>query len=126
MNLFWIIIAVLAIQRLLELLIARRNERIARANGAREYDEKGYKVIVLMHIAFFISLISEYVFFGKSLSHYWIVLLILFLLAQVLRYWAISTLGFSSTSSNSVAVGPFQRILPSEPINTDAGNSPSS
>jgi len=94
MNLFWIIIAILAIQRLLELLIARRNEKYARAKGAREYDEKGYKVIVLMHIAFFISLISEYIYLGKTLSHYWAPLLIIFLLAQVLRYWAISSLGY--------------------------------
>ena len=94
MNLFWIIIVILAIQRLLELLIARRNENFVRAKGAKEYDAKGYKLIVLMHIAFFISLISEYIFFGKNLSHYWILLLIIFLLAQILRYWAISTLGY--------------------------------
>lgn len=117
MNLFWIIIAILAIQRLLELLIARRNERIARANGAREYDEKGYKVIVLMHIAFFISLISEYVFFGKSLNRYWIALLILFLLAQALRYWAISTLGYFwntkiliTPNTSPISRGPYKYV----------------
>ena len=93
MNLFWIIITILPIQRLLELLIARRNENFVKSKGAKEYDVKGYKVIVLMHIAFFISLISEYIFFGKDLSHYWVLLLITFLVAQILRYWAISALG---------------------------------
>lgn len=117
MNLFWIIIAILAIQRLIELLIARRNERIVRANGACEYDEKGYKLIVVMHIAFFISLISEYVFFGKTLNNYWIPLVILFLLAQALRYWAISSLGYYwntkilvTPNTSPISRGPYKYI----------------
>lgn len=117
MNLFWIIVAILAIQRLIELLIARRNERIVRANGAHEYDQKGYKVIVLMHIAFFISLISEYVFFGKTLNHYWIPLLILVLSAQVLRYWAITSLGhywntkiLVTPNTTPISRGPYKYI----------------
>ena len=117
MNLFWIIIVMLAIQRFLELLLARRNENFVRAKGAIEYDVKGYKVIVLMHIAFFISLISEYIFFGKSLSHYWILLLIIFLLAQILRYWAISTLGYYwntkilvTPNTHPINQGPYKYI----------------
>ncbi|MGB2691502.1 MAG: isoprenylcysteine carboxylmethyltransferase family protein [Thermodesulfobacteriota bacterium] len=117
MNLFWIIIAILAIQRLIELLIARRNERIVKSNGAREYDQKGYKLIVLMHIAFFISLISEYVFFGKTLNHYWIPLVILFLLAQALRYWAITSLGYYwntkilvTPNTSPISRGPYKYI----------------
>ncbi len=117
MNLFWIIIAILGIQRLIELLIARRNERIVKSNGAREYDQKGYKLIVLMHIAFFISLISEYVSFGKTLNHYWIPLVILFLLAQALRYWAITSLGYYwntkilvTPNTSPISRGPYKYI----------------
>jgi len=94
MRLFWIFIAILIVQRISELLLARRNERVVRAKGAREYDEKGYKVIVLMHVFFFISLITEYILLGRTLNHYWLPLLILLLLTQILRYWAISTLGY--------------------------------
>jgi len=65
----------------------------AKANGAREIDKHGYRVIVLMHIGFFISLVSEYIFLNRELNKFWIPLLILFILAQILRYWAISTLG---------------------------------
>lgn len=93
MSLFWIFLAILILQRVSELLLAKRNERVVRAKGAREYDEKGYKVIVLMHIFFFISLILEYVLLARTINHFWAPLLILFLCTQVLRYWAISALG---------------------------------
>ena len=117
MNLFWIILAILAIQRVMELLLARRNEKIVRAKGAREYDPRGYKVIVLMHLAFFISIISEYIFFNKPLNQYWVLLLILFLLAQFVRYWAISTLGYFWNTkilvipgTNPISQGPYKFI----------------
>lgn len=95
MSTFWIFLAVLIVQRIFELLLAKRNERVVRAKGAIEYDKKGYKAIVLMHIFFFISLISEYIFLDKTINHFWAPLLILFLIAQILRYWAISTLGYN-------------------------------
>lgn len=117
MKIFWIAIAILAVQRIMELLIATRNEKIVRAKGAREYDEKGYRVIVLMHVAFFISLISEYIFLDKTLSNFWIPLLILFLLAQFLRYWAISSLGYFwntkilvTHGTSSINTGPYKFI----------------
>jgi methyltransferase len=91
MSPFWIFLAILILQRVSELLLAKRNERIVRAKGAREYDEKGYKVIVLMHIFFFISLVLEYVLLARTINHFWAPLLILFLCTQVLRYWAINT-----------------------------------
>ena len=94
MTLFWLLIVILIIQRLSELVLARRNEKYVRANGAKEYDAKGYKFIVLMHIAFFVSLIGEYYIFGRALNHYWQPLLILFILTQILRYWSIGSLGY--------------------------------
>lgn len=117
MNFFLVVISILAIQRVIELLIAKRNEKIVRANGAREYDEKGYKLIVLMHIAFFISLILEYILLDKTLSDFWIPLLILFLLAQFVRYWAIISLGYFwntkiliTPGTSPVTKGPYQFI----------------
>ncbi len=80
-------------QRLIELLIAKRNEKILKAQGAIEYDKSGYRVIAAMHVAFFISLICEKVFFQRTLNTYWIVFVVLFTGAQVLRYWAIKSLG---------------------------------
>ena len=92
-NLLWIILGILMVQRVSELLIARRNEIHMKANGAMEFDKIGYRVIVLMHIGFFISLVLEYILLYGKLNKFWIPLLILFILAQFLRYWAIGTLG---------------------------------
>jgi len=117
MSLFWIFLIILIIQRVSELFLARRNERVARSKGAREYDEKGYKVIVLMHIFFFTSLISEYIFLDKTLNHFWAPLLILFVCAQALRYWAIGTLGYYwntkiliTPNTSPVRMGPYKYI----------------
>jgi len=117
MSPFWIFLTILILQRVSELLLARRNERVVRAKGAREYDEKGYKVIVLMHIFFFISLISEYVLLARTLNHFWALLIILFLCTQVLRYWAISKLGYNwntkilvTPNTSPVRGGPYKYL----------------
>jgi methyltransferase len=90
---FYIFILFLIVQRLAELNIARRNENISKRNGGIEYDTKGYKIIVLMHVSFFIFFIAEFVLFKRQLSGIWIILLIIFIFAQILRYWAITSLG---------------------------------
>ena len=90
---FWLFLLFVILQRLIELLIAKRNERILKVQGAIEFDKNGYRVIAAMHVAFFISLICEKVFFLRTLNTYWIVFAVVFAGAQVLRYWAIKTLG---------------------------------
>jgi methyltransferase len=93
MKLFWILICLVIFQRLAELIVARRNERIVRSEGAVEFDRKGYGVIVAMHVAFFVSLAGEYIFLNRHLNSYWIILISVFIAAQILRYWAITSLG---------------------------------
>ena len=93
MKIFLLFLTLLIIQRISELLLAKRNERAVREMGAREYDIKGYRTIVLMHVAFFVSLTAEYFFLGRTLSPYWPVLVTVFVFAQALRYWAINSLG---------------------------------
>src|SRR5688572_16528883 len=90
---FWIFIGLLIIQRLGELVVAKRNEKRMFTRGAVEYDRSGYKYIVMMHTLFFLSLIAESHFFSKELNPYWWILLPVFLITQVVRYWAISSLG---------------------------------
>jgi len=91
--LFWILIIIIALQRISELLIARSNERKALSEGAVEYDPQGYKGIVAMHTIFFLSFIAEYYIFRRSLNTLWPLLLLILLTAEVLRYWAILSLG---------------------------------
>ena len=93
MNPFWIFLLFVILQRIVELVIAKRNERMARGKGAIEFDRNGYKAIVTMHVAFLTSLVLEKVFLGRGLNSHWIFFGSLFVLAQFLRYWAISSLG---------------------------------
>jgi methyltransferase len=85
-------VALVAAQRLLELVLARRNERKARAKGAIERGRGHYPFIVVLHSLWLISTLVEGVLRGPELSPYWPVPLVLFILAQSLRYWAILSL----------------------------------
>lgn len=80
-------------QRGVELVIAKRHERKLKSIGAMEIDRIGYRFIVGMHIAFFVSLVLEKLFLNRTLNQWWIILVIIFCAAQVLRYWAIVSLG---------------------------------
>jgi methyltransferase len=91
--LFYIIIAIVIIQRLVELIIANRNEKWMRSQGAFEAGAVHYPIMVTMHIAFFISLLVEVFVTNKPLSPLWIPLLSLFLIAQIARVWCLASLG---------------------------------
>ena len=90
---FYLILILLIVQRLGELLLARRNERLVRAEGAYEVGADHYKWIVLMHTGWFFSMIVEYQFSAPPAEPYMLILLGIFLLAQVMRYYVIVTLG---------------------------------
>ena len=95
MIFFWILLTIVVLQRLVELILAKRNESILKAKGALEFDKNGYRAIFVMHIAFFISLLSEKFLLHRELNKFWIFFLALFLIAQFIRYWAITTLGIN-------------------------------
>lgn len=91
--LFWILIGLVIIQRLIELRIAKRNEKTLLARGAFEAGASHYPYMVAMHTAFFVSLIAEVVVTDRPLSPLWPVLLAVFLAMQVLRVWCLASLG---------------------------------
>ena len=86
-------VALVGLQRLLELGLSRRNERILRARGAVERGREHYPLIVAMHSLWLLSTLVEGALRGPDLPAYWPVPLALFLLVQPLRYWAIFSLG---------------------------------
>jgi methyltransferase len=86
-------VGLVALQRLLELALSRRNERLLRARGAVERGERHYKPMVALHALWLLSTFLEGTLRGPEFPAYWPVPLMLFLLVQPLRYWAISTLG---------------------------------
>lgn len=93
MTYFIIFISIVIVQRISELILSKKNENYLKSKGAIEHDRNGFKYIVLMHNLFFISLVLEYFFLQRELNQYWKILLIIFICTQLLRYWAIFTLG---------------------------------
>lgn len=92
-RLFLFVFIIVIIQRLVELAVARRNENWMRSQGAIEAGASHYKWMVLMHTAFFVSLLAEVLITGRPLPVYWPILLTVFLLMQILRVWCLSSLG---------------------------------
>lgn len=81
------------LQRIVELFIARKNEKWMKQLGAIEFGKKHYRYMVLIHFLFFIVFFLEKFFLNRGLSHLWALLLLVFFAAQVVRIWAISSLG---------------------------------
>lgn len=87
------IVAFLTGQRLVELQIAARNRRWALAQGAKEVGAGHYPLFFILHVGWFVGWPLEAIWRGLSLRDLWGLWLGLFAAAQLLRYWAISTLG---------------------------------
>jgi len=93
MIFFFVLVSIVILQRISELLISKRNEKIMLSKGGVEFGQRHYKFIVVVHSLFFVSLIFEKIMLKRELSDFWVYLFIIFLLAQFLRYWAIISLG---------------------------------
>ncbi|WJY27839.1 MULTISPECIES: isoprenylcysteine carboxyl methyltransferase family protein [Sporosarcina] len=91
--LFWILFLIVVCQRLAELAVAKSNEKRMKAQGAYEVGARHYPAIVLLHTAFFVSLLLEVLIRKPPLSPVWGLLLAVFLLTQVLRIWCLASLG---------------------------------
>ena len=91
--LFAFVITIVIIQRLAELIIAKRNETWMRNQGAFEAGARHYPIMVTMHVMFFVSLLLEVVIVNRPLSPIWVVFLSVFLVAQVARIWCLTSLG---------------------------------
>ena len=89
----WLILLFLVGQRLVELRLAARNRRWALAQGAREVGAGHYPLFFLLHVGWFGGWLVEAYGRGPVLSEVWGVWLGVFAAAQLLRYWAITTLG---------------------------------
>lgn len=90
---FLVLYSFIVLQRMVELRIAKSNEKWMKQQGAVEFGVKHYRFMVMMHLLFFVSLFFEKVLINKGLSPIWPLFLSVFLFAQLLRIWAISSLG---------------------------------
>lgn len=86
-----LILALVTLQRLGELVLARRNTTRLLARGAREVAPGHYPLIVLLHAAWLIGLWLLVVGYGHGDVRWpW---LAVFIVLQALRVWVIATLG---------------------------------
>ena len=85
----WIILALVGIQRLGELSLARRNTKALVARGAVEIGARHYPLIVLLHATWLLAII---LLLPDPATINW-ALLVLFLVFQGLRWWVVATLG---------------------------------
>ncbi|MEH7109112.1 isoprenylcysteine carboxyl methyltransferase family protein [Bacillus sp. JJ1764] len=90
---FTLFFAFIVIQRIGELMVAKSNEKWMKMQGALEFGGSHYRMIVLIHLLFFCSFLSEKVWFNHGLSTIWPEIIGIFFLTQVLRIWAIASLG---------------------------------
>ncbi len=110
MTLPYAIMAFVTLQRLSELVIARRNTARLMAAGAREYGAGHYPVMVAMHTAWLIAL--WFSVGDRTVSR---PLLLVFAVLQGMRIWVLATLGPRWTTriivlpgASLVARGPFR------------------
>ncbi len=94
MNWVAIIVALVAVQRVFELLHARRNEARLRVGGGIERGAGHYPLIVILHGAWLVAVVA---FASENAPPVW-GWLGLYLALQGARYWAMSSLGPSWTT----------------------------
>jgi methyltransferase len=93
LQMLFVFVGFIILQRLLELAHAKRNLAWALENGGREHAPEHYPYMVLLHSIWIVALLLEGWWRGGSLAMLWWLWLGLFVLAQVGRYHVISSLG---------------------------------
>lgn len=91
---FTVLVALVALQRLLELRLSKRHERLALAAGGYEVGAGHYPWMVALHTAFLVSTVAEVWLLDRPFVRplAWTAFGLL-LAAQMLRVWTIRTLG---------------------------------
>ncbi len=107
-----VLLAFVTLERLAELVIARRNTRALLARGAYEVAPGHYPLIVVMHAAWLASLWG--LGWANPISPFW---LAVFLSLQAARIWVLATLGDRWTTriivlpgAPLVTSGPFKYV----------------
>jgi methyltransferase len=109
------IIVYTILQRLSEVLIAKRNTKKLLERGAVEFGSAHYPMMVAMHTCFFISLIVEFLLF--TAQEFYPGYIVFFIAAQGIRFWVMRVLGDRWTTrvlvikgEQLVARGPYRYL----------------
>ncbi|MDR3663963.1 MAG: isoprenylcysteine carboxyl methyltransferase family protein [Mycobacterium sp.] len=91
---YFALIAVVAAERLAELVVSRRNLAWSMARGGREYGFGHYPVMVLLHVGLLVGCVLEPLLLDRPFipALGWPMLAVV-LAAQALRWWCITALG---------------------------------
>lgn len=91
---FLAIMALVGLERVAELVVAKRNAAWSLANGGIEYGRRHYPVMVVLHTAFLFGAVAEVTLLDRRFVP-WIGVpcLLAVVAAQALRWWVIRTLG---------------------------------
>ena len=88
------LLAALGLERIWELQLSRRNAARALARGAIEVGHAHFRAMRVLHLAFFAGCALETVLLQRAVApRLALPMLAVAIAAQVLRYWAIATLG---------------------------------
>ena len=99
-------VALVGLQRLLELRLSRHHERLLRARGAVERGREHYFLMIALHVLWLVSTLVEGILRGLGLPAWWPIPLALFLLVQPLRYWASPERGWSDAARTGISGTP--------------------
>jgi methyltransferase len=109
----YVILALVAIQRLAEVVYANHNTKALLARGAVEIGRRHYPLIVLLHASWLVAIL---VFLPVNATIHWLWFGI-FLILQGLRVWVLATLGpywttriITLPGAPLVRKGPFRLI----------------
>lgn len=89
-----IVVALVAVERLAELIVSKRNAQWSFARGGRETGQGHYPVMVALHSGFLVAILVEAFIRRPDVPELlaWSMLLVV-VAAQGLRWWCIATLG---------------------------------
>jgi methyltransferase len=91
---YYLLILAVALERLAELVVAKRNAAWSFAQGGKEFGQSHYPVMVVLHSALLLGCVIEPLALHRPFIPWlgWPMLAIA-ALSQVLRWWCIATLG---------------------------------
>jgi methyltransferase len=91
---YYLLILVVALERLAELVVSKRNATWAFANGGKEFGRGHYPVMVAIHTALLVGCVVEVWALDRPFIPWlgW-TMFVIAVLSQVLRWWCITTLG---------------------------------
>lgn len=91
---FTLLVGAVAVERLVELVVAKRNLAWSRAHGGMEFGSGHYPAMVTLHTGFLVGCLAEVYLLNRPFLPVlgWSMLAIV-IAAQLLRWWCITTLG---------------------------------